>query len=449
MSLLDNCRELVRLVREMGAADADALGIAEVGESVRVRHGQVESVERQDSRGLGLRAFVRQAGGLASASASASDMSADSLRRLAARVLEMARIAAVDRDAVPPNGAEHPSPPPTDSDMKPVWGLAAAKQAALACEAAALTHSGDITNSEGAEAGFGSSAICYAAADGFAGSYVKSHVGLSISVIAGSGDTMQRDYESAQASSCDNLAAADELGRRAAERASQRLGASGLNSRRTTVVFEPRVAIGLLGHLAGAANARAVLQQRSFLAGCTGQLIFPDWVRISDDPAHRLGLGNRPFDGEGMRTQKRNVIAGGRLTGFFSDRYAAKRLGIAATGNAKRGLAGDIGIGPHNLLWHAGSESLEAMLAEIGDGVFVTELMGFGVNAVTGDYSRGAAGFLIEGGQLARPLAGITIAGNLKDMFRNVRAAANDLTWFGTRAAPSIAIDDMTIAGQE
>lgn len=436
---------LVELARRQGASDADAIAISSEGESIRVRQGKVESVEREDSRGIGLRAFVDQGDGPAFASASTSDLSDEGLQRLVDQVMQMARISAPDPDAVPPSGANHPETLPEQAPATP-WNREEGERAALACEQAALAYSSDISNSEGAEAGFGSSHIAYASSDGFRGSYRKHSASLGLSVIAGTKE-MQRDYEFDRAESVAGLRSAEELGRRAAERACRRMHAGSITARKCPVVFEPRVATSLAHHLTSAINGRAVLQQRSFLADAKGELIFPEWVQIVDDPAHPEGLGNRPFDGEGTRTTRRQIIENGRLTGFLTDRYAAKRLGTEATGHARRGLTGDIGIGTSNLIWEAGSIDVEQLLKDIGDGVFVTEMMGFGVNGVTGDYSRGAAGFLIENGELIRPVHEITVAGNLNDMFRNVIAAANDLTWFGTTAAPTIAIADMTIAG--
>jgi len=442
------CVRLIDMARAAGAVDADAVAICDTSESIRVRHGSLESVEREDARSIGLRVFVEQRDGLAFATAATSDLSDDGLTRLVEQVVTMARISAVDPDAVPPSGADHPDHIVSGTD-EPAWTREKAREAALACEEAALSFSDDITNSEGAEAGFGTSEIAYATADGFAGSYRKSSAGIGVSVIAGRGDGMQRDYEFDRQRCARMLRDPAALGQKAAERACRRLGAAGIGSRRTTVVFEPRVAVSLLGHLAAAVDGRAVLQQSSFLAEITGQRIFPAWVNIVDDPAHPTGLGNRPFDGEGTRTLQRTLISDGVLTGFLTDRYAAGRLGVENTGHARRGLTGDISIGPNNLIFQPGDASVEAMLADIGDGLWVTEMMGFGVNGVTGDYSRGAAGFLIEGGRVTRPVQEITIAGNLRDMFAGIVSATNDLTWFGSRAAPTIAVGGMTVAGQQ
>lgn len=446
--------QLVDMARGRGAADADALAIADTSESIRVRQGKPESVEREDSRGIGLRVFVDTADGLAFASASTSDVSESGLQQLVDQALAMARISAADPDAVPPSGAKHPETEELRAwkarhhDQAMPWSTEAALEAALACEAAALSFSPEISNSEGAEASFGLLSVAYASADGFASHYNRGSLGLALSVLAGSGADMQRDYAYDQGRHHEDLRTAADIGREAARRTVRRLHPGSLDSGRMTVVFEPRCAASLLGHLAGAANGRAVLQQRSFLADRVGQAIFPEFVRVLDDPDHSKGTGNRLFDGEGTRCEPLTLIEDGRLQGYLTDRYAARRLGTTSTGHARRGLTGDLGIGPSNLIMEPGKLPLDELLHEIGNGVLVTELMGFGVNAVTGDYSRGAAGFLIENGQVARPVSGFTIAGNLVDMFANTIALGDDLTWFGSRAVPSVAIAGMTVACQ-
>jgi PmbA protein len=454
MNMQDVAQKLIEMAQRCGAADADALAIMDTGESIKVRQGKPESVEREDACGIGLRAFVDTADGLAFASASSADVSDEGLARLAEQAVAMARISAADPDAVPPSGSEHPEPAELAAwkqrhhDAAAPWTGEDALAAALAAEAAALRVSAEIGNSEGAEASFGLLTVAYAAADGFASQYGRGSLGLALSVVAGSGADMQRDYAYDQGRHLAALRPADAIGREAAERAVRRLHPGTLKSGRMPVVFEPRCAASLLGNLAGAANGRAVLQQRSFLADKVGQAIFPDFVRITDNPDHAKGTGNRLFDGEGTRCAPMCLVEGGKLQGLLTDRYAAGRLGTTSTGHARRGLTGDLGIGPSNLIMEAGRDSLENLLHGIGDGVLITELMGFGVNAVTGDYSRGAAGFLIEHGQVTRPVSGFTIAGNLVDMYAGIIGLADDLTWFGSKAVPSIAIAGMTVAGQ-
>jgi PmbA protein len=453
MSLERVARQLVDMARSHGAADADALAIADTSEGIRIRQGKPESVEREDSRGVGLRVFVDTGSGLAFASASTSDVSEQGLRHLVDQVMAMAHISAPDPDAMPPSGADHPDADELHAwkarhhDHAMPWNTEAALEAALACEAAAL-DTPQIGNSEGAEASFGLLSVAYASADGFASHYSRGSLGLALSVVAGEGSGMQRDYAYDQGRHIEDLRPADEIGREAASRAVRRLQPGSLDSGRMPVVFEPRCAASLLGHLAGAANGRAVLQQRSFLADRIGQAVFPEFVRILDDPDHIKGTGNRLFDGEGTRCAPLTLVEAGRLQGYLTDRYAARRLGTTSTGHARRGLTGDLGIGPSNLIMEPGQSPLADLLHDVGNGVLVTELMGFGVNAVTGDYSRGAAGFLIENGQVSRPVSGFTIAGNLVDMYAGIIGLADDLTWFGSRAVPSIAIAGMTVACQ-
>lgn len=454
MSMQDTAQKLVEMARRYGAADADALAIADTGESIKVRHGKPESVEREDACGIGLRAFVDTADGPAFASASSADLSEAGLARLAEQTVAMARISAADPDTVPPSGSDHPEASELAAwkrqhhDAVAPWSGERALAAALEAEDAALKVSGEIKNSEGAEASFGLLTVAYAAADGFAAEYSRGSLGLALSVVAGEGAGMQRDYAYDQGRHLEVLRPAGEIGREAATRAVRRLDPGSLKSGRMPVVFEPRCAASLLGHLAGAANGRAVLQQRSFLSDKLGQAIFPEFVRIADDPDHAKGTGNRLFDGEGTRCAPLDLIRDGKLQAFLTDRYAARRLGTVSTGHARRGLTGDLGIGPSNMIMKPGSAPLDDLLADIGDGVLITELMGFGVNAVTGDYSRGAAGFLIEGGRVTRPVSGFTIAGNLVDMYAGIVGLGNDLTWFGSKAVPSIAIAGMTVACQ-
>lgn len=453
-TLAETAAKLVAIAKKAGAADADAMAVGDIGEHVRVRNRRVETIEREDSRGIGLRAFVKTGEGLAFASASSSDLSDEGISALVKQVMTMAKISAADPDAMPPSGANHPTDEElvawADRDQKEsAWTLEAAKQAALACEEAALAYSDKIENSEGAEAGFGNIHVAYACADGFAGEYSKSSLGLSLSVIAGSGDAMQRDYAYSRARELAKLKTPELIGREAAERAVRRVGAKSIGTRQTTVIFEPRMATSILGHLTRAINGRAVLQNRSFLAESSGQIILPEFFQLTDDPDHPDGLGNRLFDGEGTRCSKRTIIDSGRLTGFLTDRYAAARLKSEPTGHARRGLTGDTSIGTSNLILNPGKLDSESLLKEIGDGLFVTEMMGMGVNGVSGDYSRGAAGFLIENGKITQPVNEITIAGNLKEMFTNISHLGSDLTWFGSMAVPSIAIAKMTVAGQE
>ncbi len=452
MNINQLSKQLIEAAAKAGAVHADALAICNTGDSVSIRNGAVESIEREDAQGIGLRAFIETPKGLAVATASTSDMSEQGLKQLAAQVIAMAQISEPDPDAVPPVGADHPtdkeladwSEQHTDNGCG--WNMEQAKTAALECEEHARAYSELITNSEGSEASFGNSQVAYASSDGFAAEYGKSSAALSISVIAGTGDGMRGDYAWHRTLHADALRSPKLIAEEAASRAVNSLNPAIMESGPVNVVFEPRIATSLLGHLISAINGRSVLHQTSFLGDSNGEMIFPGFVNIEDHPNHADGLGNRLFDGEGTKCTPRTIIESGRLTGFLTDRYAARRLGLQATGNARRGLTGDIGIGSSNLIWQPGEQDQSTILQNIDTGLLVTELIGFGINGVTGDYSRGAGGFLIKDGKIAAPVQGITIAGNLKDMFANISYVGSDLTWFGSSAAPSIAISGMTVA---
>jgi len=453
-SISHHAERLVKRAKDGGAIYVDALAVCDTGDSISIRNGEIESVEREDAQGLGVRAFVETDRGLAFATASSSDLSESGLEKLAAQVVAMAKISEPDPDAVPPVGANHPDSDELKAwqarypDQDHGWNIEKARDAALECEELARNYSPEISNSEGADASFGSSHVAYASSDGFAADYAKSSASLSVSVIAGVGEGMQRDYAWHRAFHASDLKTPQAIAEEAGRRAIAMLNPGSMDSGRTTVIFEPRTATSLLGHLIGAINGRAVLQQRTFLAESLNETIFPEFIRIEDNPDHPDGMGNRLFDGEGTRCAGRNIIDKGRLNCFLTDRYTAKRLKQPETGSAMRGLTGDIGIGSSNLIWHPGTQTQEQMFAEIGNGLLVTEMIGFGVNGVTGDYSRGAAGFLIENGKIVRPVSGITIAGNLKEMFANIAAVGSDLSWFGSSAVPTIAIEGMTVAGE-
>ncbi|ATX82085.1 PmbA protein [Mariprofundus ferrinatatus] len=445
---------LIKSAKRAGAIHVDALAIRNTGDSISVRNGHIESVEHEDAQGFGLRAFVETSNGLAFATASSSDLSEAGLQKLAQQVVAMAKISEPDPDAVPPTGANHPSRTEQKAwqtshpDRNHGWSIEKARDAALACEELARTHSTEISNSEGADASFGNTHIAYASSDGFCDDYSKSSASLSVSVIAGHGDGMQRDYAWHRAFNASDLRTPDSIAEEAATRAVARLNPGTMASGKATVVFEPRTASSMLGHFISAINGRAVLQQRTFLADALEQNIFPEFVTIEDNPNHTDGMGNRLFDGEGTRCVGHKLIENGKLNFFLTDRYAAKRLKMAETGSAVRGLTGDIAIGSSNLIWHPGNMDQQAIIGDIDHGLLVTEMIGFGINGVTGDYSRGAAGFLIENGKIVRPVSGITIAGNLKEMFANIEMVGSDLTWFGSSAVPTIAISGMTVAGK-
>ena len=319
------------------------------------------------------------------------------------------------------------------------------KQRALEIEAAARGVAG-VTNSEGAGVSAGRSVIALATSHGFCRGYSTSGYSGSASVIAGAGGDMQRDYAQHSVRHYEDLDAPEAIGTLAGQRAVARLNPGKVPSGTMPIVFDPRVGASLIGHLASAIVGSAIARRTSFLLGREGEAIFPEAITIRDDPHRRRGLRSKPFDGEGLPTAPTDLVAGGRLTGWLLDSASARQLGLQPTGHASRGIGGAPGAGPTNVHLEPGSVSRQALIADIPRGVYVTELIGQGVNPVTGDYSRGASGFLIENGELGAAVAEITIAGNLLDMFRTL-AAADDLDFRRAVNVPTLRVDGMTVAG--
>jgi PmbA protein len=303
-----------------------------------------------------------------------------------------------------------------------------------------------VTNSEGAEASWGRTSFVLAASNGFSGAYARSGYSLSCAVLAGEGTAMERDYEWSSAIHFDDLMAPSRIGRNAGKFAVRRLNPRKAQSARVPVVYDQRVSGGLIGHLAGAINGRAVARGTSFLKDKMGTKVFGDGIRILDNPLRKRGLGSRPFDAEGLPTRRYAVIDDGVLTTWLLDLAAARQLGLKPTGHAARGTSGPPSPTTSNFYLEKGKSTVDELISDIESGLFITDLIGFGVNGVTGDYSRGASGFWIENGKLAWPVSGITVAGNLKDMFLNM-TPANDLRFKGSTNAPTVRIEGMTVAG--
>jgi PmbA protein len=303
-----------------------------------------------------------------------------------------------------------------------------------------------VTNSEGGGASFGRSAVTLATSEGFFGSYAGTSHSVGVSVLSGEGTGMERDYESASARHSSDLDSSADIGKRAGERAVKRLNPRRVKSQSVPVVFDPRVSAGLLGHFAGAISGASIARGVSFLKEFMGKPVFAPGITIIDDPHRIRGQRSKPFDGEGVRNQKRAIIEDGVLTTWLLDCSSAKQLGLTSTGHAARGTGGPPSPSTTNFYMEAGKLSPDELMADIREGLYLTELMGMGVNGVTGDYSRGAAGFWIENGKIAYPVSEITIASNLKEMFRNL-TPANDLVFrYGTNA-PTLRVEGMTIAG--
>jgi PmbA protein len=378
---------------------------------------------------------------------SSSDTSPAALAELTERAVAMARSVPED----PYCGLADPSllagqvPDLDMCDPAEPSGETLIKWASIAEDAARAVKG--VTNSEGAEAHWSLSRVALAATNGFARAYAGSRYGLSVSVLAGEGTGMERDYDFTGAVHAEDLRKPEEVGQSAGEKAVRRIGPRRVSSMKVPVVFDPRVSRGLLGHLSGAISGPAVARGTTFLKDKLGQRIFPESITIVDDPLRKRGFMSKPFDAEGVATKRRNVIEKGVLTTWILDLRSARQLGLETTGHASRGTSSPPSPSTTNLYLEPGKVSPSALMADIKSGLYVTGLIGFGVNGITGDYSRGAEGFWIENGQLAYPVSELTIAGNLKDMFANL-SAADDLTFRYGTDAPTIRIEGMTIAGK-
>jgi len=438
----DRAQDIVARATAAGADAADAVYAADAATEVSMRLGQLEDVGRSESAELGLRVFV----GARNASVSTSDLSSAAIDALVERAVAMAREAPEDAWAglAPEARLMRGAPPSLDLDDGGECPSQALRDAALAAEDAARAVPG-VTNSEGGGASASRSVWALATSHGFAGSYATTAYGLSASVIAGTGSGMQRDYAYHSARHRARLDAPEEIGRRAGERAVARLDPGKPESGPMPVVFDPRVGGGLLGHLSGAISGQAIARRTSFLLDALGTQVFAPGVTIHDDPHRPHGLRSRPFDGEGLPVSPIELVADGVLQTWLLDSASARQLGLEPTGHAARGVGGGPGVSPSNMYMAAGHVPVATLIADIVRGVYVTELIGQGVNGVTGDYSRGAAGFLIEDGQITRSVAEFTIAGNLKQMYAAL-TPANDLEFrFGINA-PTVRIDGMTVA---
>ncbi|MCQ2005186.1 TldD/PmbA family protein [Rhizobium sp. NRK18] len=440
-TLLARASELVDLARSAGADAADAVVVRSYGHSVSVRNGKVEGTSAAESDDFSLRVFV----GRQVASVSANP-GAD-LKALAERAVAMAKVSPED----PYAGLADPARLATsiaDLDLYDPTEVSAEAltEAALAAEAAVLSVEG-VTNSPGASASAGMGGLVLVTSDGFSGSYMGSRFSRSASAIAGEGTAMERDYDFDSRLFFAELEDAGEIGRRAGERAVRRLNPRQVDTgSNLTVVFDPRIARGFVGHIAGAINGASVARKTSFLRDRMGQQVLKAGLNITDDPMIVRGPASRPFDGEGVRGEKMTMIEDGVLKHWFLSSSAARELGLETNG---RGARGGTNVSPTstNLALEPGDISPEDLIRSVGNGFYVTELIGQGVNMISGEYSRGATGFWIENGELTFPVSEVTIASNLKDMFMRLTPANDIDRKFGT-AAPTIAIEGMTLAGR-
>ncbi|HWM46539.1 MAG TPA: TldD/PmbA family protein [Xanthobacteraceae bacterium] len=446
-SLLDQsaltslAEKLVAAARRAGADAADAIATRGMSTSIEVRDGTVEESERSEGDSLGLRVLVGQKQAVVSTSDVAADVDA-----LATRAVAMARVAPADKYA----GLADPqllarTIPDLDLLDPELPAVARLEEMARAAEAAALAVPG-VSKSGGASASAGIGGVVLVTSTGFSQAYLGSQHGISMQAIAGEGTGMERDYDYSSAIHGADLEAPETIGRSAGERAVKRLNPRKVTTRKVPVVYDPRVAGSLVGHLASAINGAAIARGTSFLKDKLGANVFADGIVIVDDPLRRRGLRSRPFDAEGVAGQTRALIDGGRLTTWILDCATARELGMTTTGHAQRGVSSTPSPGATNLHMAAGTLAPKELIADIAEGFYVTDLIGMGANIVTGDYSRGAAGFWIERGEITYPVSEVTIAGRLPDMFRAL-TPANDLTFrYGTNA-PTVRIEGMTVAG--
>ncbi len=428
--------------RVLGATDAGAEASEGSGLSVSVRKGELENVERNRDKSLGVTVYVGQRRG----NASTSDFSQEAVKRTVQAAFDIARFTADDPAAGLPDAIDivSVSEARRDLDLFHPWAVSSAQAAeiARAAEAAALTVDKRITNSEGASVSAQQSHFFSAHTRGFRGGYASSRHSIAVSPIAGKGDDMQRDYWSSSQRHPQELAAPEAIGRYAAERALSRLKARKIKTTECPVLFESPLAAGLLGALVQALSGSALYRKSSFLLDSLGQQVMPEHIDVREDPFVLRGKGSSPFDDEGVQVRPRSVIEAGQVQGYFLSSYSARKLGMRTTGNAG---------GSHNLNLTSRltrpQDDLNAMLEKLGSGLFVTELMGQGVNYVTGDYSRGASGFWVEKGRIVYPVQEITIAGNMKEMFLGMAAVGSDAYNYGAKTVGSILIERMKVAG--
>lgn len=439
--------DVVSRAMKGGATAAEAVAREGSEFSTVVRLGNVETLKESGARALGVRVFA----GHRAASTYTSDFSPEGIERLVSGALELARITSEDPYSGLPESSEL-GQLPQDLELfhDDVYSLSTEQRIDYArrAEAAALAVDPRLENSDGGSFDAATGRKVLANSLGFVGEYSSSSCSVSAVPIArDEKGNMQRDYWYSSARTLQKLESPESVGKKAAERTLRRLGARRVPTQRVPVVFDPMVSRGLIDHIFDAATGDSVYRQSSYLAGKLGEKIAGDNVTIVDDGTMVGGFGSTPFDGEGVPTRRTVVVDRGVLSSYMLNCYASRKLGLKTTGNAARGLAGNPGIGSGNFFLQPGTISPQEMIRDVKQGLYVTEFLGFGVNLVTGDFSRGASGMWIENGELAFPVEEITVAGNLKDMFANI-TIANDLEWRSSIAAPTVRMDGMTVAGE-
>ena len=438
--------ELVDRVKAHGATEADVLVAEGDSVSVQVRLSAVDRLSQAREKSLGIRAFF----GKRSASASTSDFSETSLTQLVADTCALARaVAEDDTSGLPEHAALATDIPDLDLYDPTTMPVEETIHVAQRAERAAMDADPRITNSEGAECGSAYGAVVLANTHGFLGYHRSSRFSLSVAPVAEGPDDqgMQRDFWYTVSRKRHELESPESVGHIAAERTLRRLGARKVGTQRVPVIFDPETARSLLGHLASAVSGYALYKGASFLLGQMGKPIAPKYVNVEDNGRMPGKIGSRPFDGEGLPTRKTMILEQGVLSSYLLDTYSGRKLGMASTGNASRSIGDNPAVSPTNLFFHPGDVSPDEIIHSVTQGLYVTELIGFGVNMVTGDYSRGASGFWIENGELAYPVQEVTIAGNLKQMFQDIESIGNDLAFRGKLASPTIRIREMMVGG--
>jgi PmbA protein len=440
--LLSITSDVVAMALKAGATAADALAISSQSKGVSLRHGVIEEFEQSESQDVGLRVFVGQSAALIGGSV----LTRDGLQRLVDRAIAMAKLAPPDPYAgiaAPEQLAREVK----DLDLvsKTELNMDQLKALALRAEDAALAVQG-VTRSNGASASASRRHVAMAASNGFARAWERTSFSTSASVVSGEGTAMERDYDGHGATHFEDMDQPEKIGTTAGERAVARLNPRKIASQSVPVIYDRRVASSLFGHMLGGISGAAIARGTSFLKEDMGKAIFAPNVTLVEDPHRLRGPSSRPFDGEGLPTHQRNIIDNGVLTTWIMDLRSSRQLGLAPTGHGSRGLTSPPGASPSNLHVEAGVRSPEDMMRDMGTGLLVTEFIGSTINMVTGDYSRGASGYWIEGGEIAYPVSGITVAGNLRNMFAALEPAS-DLIFRGGMNVPSCFLGNMTIAG--
>jgi PmbA protein len=440
--LLTIAAEAVKIARQLGADAVDALAVNRRGTEVEMREGAIEKLEQAEAREIGLRVFK----GKSSAIISGSVLTREAIRRLAETAVAMAALAPEDPFAgIAELGLLATSFPDLDLVSAHLPDAAELQSLATRTEDAALAVSG-VSKSGGASASFSDRTIALAISNGFARSYRRTSASIGVSAIAGEGTAMERDYDYSATTHFADLRSPEEVGREAGERTVRRLNPKKIKSQAVPVIFDRRISASLVGHALGAISGSAIARGTSFLKDHMGQQVFASAITIVEDPFMARGLASRPFDGEGLAGSEREIFADGVLTGWILDLRSARQLGLAPTGQGGRGLGSPPSPTTSNIYLKAGPTALKDLIGGIGQGLYVTGLIGSSINMVTGDYSRGASGFWIDKGELAYPVSEITIAGNLKDMFLHV-TPADDLEFRSSVNAPGCLVEGLTIAG--